>query len=117
MTAISGGTLTTKSLKELLGQDVQTLGKKDFSGRINDITLGMRKGIAFITLASLDSSEITENTPLEARLLFIDSEPLQFKPAIADNGEILDEKHLINTIPSTDPTTGQYVVSLVFDSE
>lgn len=117
LTAISGGTLTTKSLKELLGQDVQTLGKKDFSGRINDITLGMRKGIAFITLASLDSSEITENTPLEARLLFIDSEPLQFKPAIADNGEILDEKHLINTIPSTDPTTGQYVVSLVFDSE
>ena len=117
LTAISGGTLTTKSLKELLGQDVQALGKKDFSGRINDITLGMRKGIAFITLASLDSSEINENTPLEARLLFIDSEPLQFKPAIADNGEILDEKHLINTIPSTDPTTGQYVVSLVFDSE
>lgn len=50
-------------------------------------------------------------------MLFIDNEPLAYKPAIANNGKILDEKYLINTIPSTDPTTGQYVVSLVFNSE
>ena len=50
-------------------------------------------------------------------MLFIDSEPLKFKPALGKNGQTLDEKHLINTIPSPDQTTGQYVVNLIFDSE
>lgn len=50
-------------------------------------------------------------------MLFIDSEPLKFRPALGTNGQTLDEKHLINTIPSPDPTTGQYVVNLVFDTE
>lgn len=50
-------------------------------------------------------------------MLFIDSEPLRFKAALGSNGQILDEKHLINTIATPDPTTGQYVVSLIFDSE
>lgn len=48
-------------------------------------------------------------------MLFIDKEPLKFKPALGDNKQILDEKHLINTIATPDPTTGQYVVRLVFD--
>ncbi len=50
-------------------------------------------------------------------MLFVDKEPLRYKAALGKNGEVLDEKHLINTIPSPDPTTGQYVVNLVFDSE
>lgn len=50
-------------------------------------------------------------------MLFVDKEPLRFKAALGKNGEILDENHLINTIPSPDPTTGQYVVNLVFDTE
>jgi protein-export membrane protein SecD len=117
LTAVTGWNVTIKSLKSILGQEIKALGEKEFSWKINDITLGTRKGIGFITLASLNKTSITEDTGLEARLLFIDNEPLQYKPAIANNGQILDEKHLINTIPSTDPTTGQYVVNLVFDTE
>ena len=58
---------------------------------------------------------INEDTILDAKLLFVDKEPLRFKAALGKNGEVLDEKHLINTIPSPDPTTGQYIVNLVFD--
>jgi preprotein translocase subunit SecD len=50
-------------------------------------------------------------------MLFVDNEPLRFRPALGYNNKILDEKHLINTIASPDPTTGQYVVNLVFDTE
>lgn len=116
--SITGGTISLKTIKDTFSKDINgALGKKSFSGKFADINLGFRKGTAFVELASLDNSEISENTPLEMKMLFIDNEPLAYKPAIANNGKILDEKYLINTIPSTDPTTGQYVVSLVFNSE
>lgn len=44
-------------------------------------------------------------------------EPLRFKPAIGKNGDILNEKHLVNTLPNLDPTTGSYIVNLIFDAE
>lgn len=113
---LAGGSLSLKTLKTLLGQDIEAKGKTDFVGKVNNITLGSRKGVGFIALSSLNGS-ISEDTPLNVRLLFIDSEPLKFKPALGANGQILDEKHLINTIPSPDPTSGQYVVNLVFDTE
>jgi preprotein translocase subunit SecD len=117
ISTLSGGSITLKSLATLLGKEVNASEKPDFTGKIADITFGTRKGIAFISLSSLDETPITPDTLLSARMLFVDSEPLRFSPAVGKNGQILDEKHLINTIPSPDPTTGQYVVNLVFDSE
>lgn len=58
-----------------------------------------------------------KETPVKVKMLFVDNEPLRFKPAQGKNGKTLDEKFLINTIPNPDPTTGQYVVSLVFNTE
>lgn len=116
MKALTEGTVTLKSLNTLLGREIKTSGKS-FSGKITDITLGTTKGDGFLTLQSLDGSIIGPETPLEAKMLFVDKEPLRFKAAIGKNGKILDEKHLINTVPSPDPTTGQYVVNLVFDTE
>jgi hypothetical protein len=91
--------------------------KKTFVGRVSSIKLGNRTGSGFVSLEGLDSKPLSETSPVDVKMLFVDSEPLKFKPALGANGEILDERHLINTIPTPDPTTGQYVVSLVFDSE
>ncbi len=112
--AITWGAVTLKNLKTALGKDIKISGNS-FNGKVTDITLGGRKGDGFIQLQSLDNSVINEDTILDAKLLFVDKEPLRFKAALGKNGEVLDEKHLINTIPSPDPTTGQYIVNLVFD--
>lgn len=93
------------------------MGQKTFVGRIPSVTLGNRTGSGFVSIEALDSQPLSEKSPIDVKMLFVDSEPLRFKPALGSNGKILDEKHLINTIPTPDPTTGQYVVSLVFDSE
>lgn len=93
------------------------MGQKTFVGRVSSVKLGTRTGSGFVSIESLDSKPLSEESPIDVKMLFVDSEPLKFKPARGSNGEILDEKHLINTIPTPDPTTGQYVVSLVFDSE
>lgn len=116
ISALSGGTVTLKSLNTILGKEIKTTGKT-FSGKVTDVTLWNTKGDVFISIQSLDNNNIGAETPLEARMLFVDKEPLRFKAALGKNGEILDENHLINTIPSPDPTTGQYVVNLVFDTE
>lgn len=112
--AITWGAVTLKNLKTALGKDIKISGNS-FNGKVTDITLGGRKGDGFIQLQSLDNGVINEDTVLDAKLLFVDKEPLRFKAALGKNGEVLDEKHLINTIPSPDPTTGQYIVNLVFD--
>lgn len=112
--AITWGAVTLKNLKTALGKEIKITGTS-FNGKVTDITLGGRKGDGFIQLQSLDNSVINEDTILDAKLLFVDKEPLRFKAALGKNGEVLDEKHLINTIPSPDPTTGQYIVNLVFD--
>lgn len=115
--ALSGGTITLGSLKTTLGKDIDTKGKEKFVGKVVDAHIGERKGTVFISLTALDNKNITPESPLSAHVLFIDDEPLRYKPAKGKNDQILDEKHLINTIPSPDQTTGQYVVNLVFDNE
>ncbi len=114
ISALTGGTVTLKNLKTTLGKDIKMTGNT-FIGKVTDITLGTRKGDGFISLESLNDGLVNEDTPLDAKLLFVDKEPLRFKAALGKNGEVLDEKHLINTMPSPDPTTGQYIVNLVFD--
>ncbi|MEI6711023.1 MAG: protein translocase subunit SecD [bacterium] len=47
----------------------------------------------------------------------VGKEPLRFRPALGSNNEPLNERYLINTIPTPDPTTGRYVVNLIFNSE
>lgn len=109
--------ITVADLKTLIPIESIKLGQKSFSGRVSWVTLGTRKGIGFISLEALDSMPLSEASPIDIKMLFVDSEPLRFRAALGKNGDTLDEKHLINTIPTPDPTTGQYVVSLVFDSE
>ncbi len=50
-------------------------------------------------------------------MLLVGKEPLRFRPALGSNNEPLNERYLINTIPTPDPTTGRYVVNLIFNSE
>jgi len=50
-------------------------------------------------------------------VLLVGKEPLRFRPALGSNNEPLNERYLINTIPTPDPTTGRYVVNLIFNSE
>jgi len=70
-----------------------------------------------VSIDTLNSKTLSEASPITAKILFVDDEPLKFRPALGKNNQILDEKHLINTIPTPDPTTGQYVVNLIFDAE
>ena len=89
-----------------------------FTGKVPEVKIGeTQTGTMFISLESLDGSHIATNTPITARALYINSAPLRFQPAVGDNDEILTEKHLINTLPTIDPNTGRYSVSLVFDTE
>lgn len=109
--------MTLADISSLIPLSGVKLGGKTFAGRVDGVTLGTRKGIGFVAIEGLDSKPLSEASPVDVKMLFVDSEPLRFRPALGANGDILDEKHLINTIPTPDPTTGQYVVSLVFDSE
>ena len=79
--------------------------------------LGGRSGVGFVSIESFDSKPLSLSSPIDFRIVFVDSEPLKFRPALGQNNQTLDEKHLINTIPSPAQTTGQYIVNLVFDSE
>lgn len=103
-------------LKKIFPLDIP-LGQKTFTGAVSSVTLGTRTGSGFVSIQALDSKPLSETSPVDAEMLFIDNEPLRFRPALGSNGQPLDEKHLINTIPTPDQTTGQYVVSLIFDSE
>lgn len=109
--------LTVADLATLFPVEVVKLGQKEFSGKIAGVKVGSRSGIGFVAIESLDSQPLSLTSPIDMKMVYIDNEPLRFKPALGANREILDEKHLINTIATPDPTTGQYVVSLVFDSE
>ncbi len=109
--------LILSDLSTLFPVETITLRKKEFSGKIPWVKLGWREGTGFVFIESFDGKPLTLTSPIDVKILFIDKEPLKFKPALGDNKQILDEKHLINTIPSPDQTTGQYVVNLVFDAE
>ncbi len=109
--------LVLSDLTPLFPVETITLWKKEFSGKIPWVKLGWREGTGFVLIESFDSQPLTITSPIDIKILFVDKEPLKFKPALGDNKQILDEKHLINTIPSPDQTTGQYVVNLVFDTE
>ena len=104
-------------LEKLFPLEGVKLGQKVYTGRISPVTVGTRTGTGFVSIESLDTQVLSKTSPVDVKMLFIDSEPLRFKAALGSNGQILDEKHLINTIATPDPTTGQYVVSLIFDSE
>ncbi|MCB9806518.1 hypothetical protein H6768_01210 [Candidatus Peribacteria bacterium] len=84
---------------------------------MSPVTVGTHTGVGFVSIESLDSNVLSLTSPVDIKMLFIDNEPLRYKPALGNNNEVLNEKHLINTIPSPDQTTGQYIVNLVFDSE
>jgi protein-export membrane protein SecD len=109
--------LILSDLSPLFSVDSLPLSKKEFTGKIQSIKLGGREWSGFVLIESFDSKPLTLTSPIDIKVLFIDKEPLKFKPALGNNKQILDEKHLINTIASPDQTTGQYIVNLVFDSE
>ncbi len=68
-------------------------------------------------MEALDGGDILPGKPLDVRMIFIDKEPLRYRHALGANNEPLNERYLINTVATPDPTTGQYVVNLVFNSE
>jgi protein-export membrane protein SecD len=109
--------LILSDLSALFPIETVTLGKKWFSGKISWVKLGGRNGAGFVSIESFDSAPLSLSSPIDFRMVFVDNEPLKFRPALGQNNQALDEKHLINTIPSPDQTTGQYLVNLVFDSE
>ena len=109
--------LVFSDLEKLFPLEGIKLGQKVYTGRISPVTVGTRTWTGFVSIESLDTQVLSKTSPVDVKMLFIDSEPLRFKAALGSNGQILDEKHLINTIATPDPTTGQYVVSLIFDSE
>lgn len=108
--------ITLETLKNTIKTEIPLTGST-FQGKIGEVTLGNQTGEAFALINTLDQSPIAANKELEVRILFIHKEPLRFKPAVGKNGDILNEKHLVNTIPNLDPTTGNYIVNLIFDTE
>lgn len=110
-------TLILSDLSTIFPLETVTLGKEEFSGKISWVTLGGKSGTGFVSIKSFDSKPLTLSSPIEIKMVFVDNEPLKFRPALGANKETLDEKHLINTLASPDQTTGQYIVNLVFDSE
>ena len=117
MAKLVSGEVTVGSLKTLIGKDIKTDGKSVYLGEYSDVTFQGAKGTAFLQMKTIDGAPITNASILEARMLFVNAEPLRFRPALGKDGQILDEKHLINTIATPDQTTGRYVVNLVFDTE
>jgi preprotein translocase subunit SecD len=117
-TLLSLSSVTLDSLKNAIKTEKIPLDSvSTFRANLGEVTLGNQSGTAFALINTLDQSNITAQKELEVRMLFIHKDPLRFQPAIGKNEEILDEKHLINTIPSLDPTTGSSVVNLIFDTE
>lgn len=114
---ISSESITLETLKNAIKTDIIPLTGPTFKWKIGEATLGNQTGEAFALINTLDQSPIAANKELEVRILFVHKEPLRFKPAKGKNGDILNEKHLVNTIPNLDPTTGNYIVNLIFDTE
>jgi len=108
-------TVTLETLKSLVG-DVAITGKQ-FESVVDSITLGSTTGKGIVAVEALDGGEILPGKPLDVRVIFVDREPLRYRPALGANKEPLNERYLINTVATPDPTTGQYVVNLVFNSE
>lgn len=90
---------------------------KQFENAVDTITLGGITGYGIIAVEALDGGDILPGKPLDIRMIFVDKEPLRYRPALGANNEPLNERYLINTVATPDPTTGQYVVNLVFNSE
>lgn len=114
-----GGTTTLAGLQTLV-PDLDISGTQVITS-VDSVTLGTgataTEGAGVLFVEALDGGEITTDTPLDARLVFIDREPLQWQPAKGTNGEILDERYLVNTVPSIQQNTVQYVVNLIFNTE
>ncbi len=107
--------MTLETLKTLIG-DVAVTGKQ-FESVVDTITLGAATGHGIVAVEAFDGGDILPGKPLDVRMIFIAKEPLRYRPALGTNGEPLNERYLINTVATPDPTTGQYVVNLVFNSE
>lgn len=113
---VGSSSITLESLKNIIKTDIPLTGPT-FQWKVGEITLWGQTGQAFVLINTLDQSTLAPNKELEVRILFVHKEPLRFKPAIGKNGDILNEKHLVNTLPNLDPTTGSYIVNLIFDAE
>ncbi len=113
--ALAGKEVTLENLKTLIG-DIVITGKQ-FESVVDTITFGTRTGKGIIAVEALDGGDIVPGKPLDVRMIFIDQEPLRYRPALGTNGEVLNERYLINTVATPDPTTGQYVVNLIFNTE
>ncbi len=112
---IQSENVTLETLKTLVG-DVAISGKQ-FEQTVDTVTLGTFTGHGIIAVEALDGGDILPGKPLDVRMIFIDREPLRYRLALGANKEPLNERYLINTVATPDPTTGQYVVNLVFNSE
>jgi|GEM_PF-734525 len=107
--------VTLETLKTLVG-DVTITGRQ-FEQVVETIAIGTQVGQGILAMEALDGGNILPGKPLDVRVIFIAKEPLQYRPALGNNGEPLNERYLINTVSTPDPTTGQYVVNLVFNTE
>jgi len=107
--------VTLETLKKIIG-DMAITGKK-FEGKIAAATFADISGNGFIFVEALDGGDILPGKPLDVNILLVGKEPLRFRPALGSNKEPLNERYLINTVATPDPTTGQYVVNLVFNTE
>lgn len=69
-----------------------------------------------LVVESIDGQNIQPDGSVNYVWLFVADDPLMFRPARGNNGEILDERYLINTIASPQ-ITDQYVVNLQFNND
>lgn len=116
--------LRLNDLTTLFAIDTLDLKWKTYTGKIPTITVNNTTslwtksvGSGFAQIESLDANILTPESPVTVKILFIDNEPLRYKPALWNNNQILDEKRLINTFANFDPSTNRHSVSLVFDTE
>jgi len=70
-----------------------------------------------VSIESFDGKSLSLTSSIDIRMVFVDNEPLEFRPALGKNGKVLNEKQLISTLPSKYETTGQFIVNLVFNDE
>lgn len=69
-------------LKTLLPVESIKLGQKSFTGNISPVTVGTRVGTGFVLIESLNSAPLTLSSPVNVKMLFIDNEPLRYRPAL-----------------------------------
>jgi hypothetical protein len=72
--------VTLETIKTFVG-DIAITGKQ-FESVVETITLGGLTGKGIIAVESLDGGDILPGKPLDVRMVFIDREPLRYRPAL-----------------------------------